>query len=258
MRRSNRHAKQTKNSRWPLVIGSFIFLAFSFLAFVYYKVATLDKFIYVDRTEVGDAEIIIVDSDEGSVLKYLVPADTELSSSQGYGNYKLSSLWILSEKDTSEGKIVSDTLMKNYNIPIYNWKDGSKSNLNFFQRIKAFLIGLQNLSVSEVFDNNNLSNSILINFLDSDISDNQLKIEIDDLTGSYSALDFVSKTVEVLGAKVSSNSKGYDKDLDCIVSGKNILYVAKIANIFSCSQEIDESTNSDLKIKLGAKFVQRI
>ena len=78
---------------------------FVFLSFIIFKVITVDEFIYVNKTEVGDAEII------GNTFKYKIPADTKLNSTRGYGEYKISSLWSLSEKDNN-GRLVPETIEK--------------------------------------------------------------------------------------------------------------------------------------------------
>ncbi len=78
----------------PKIFFMFLFLILlGFLAFFIFRVLTLDKFIYVNKADDGSAEII---SDS---FRYKIPADTELYSARGYGKYKISSLWQLSEKD---------------------------------------------------------------------------------------------------------------------------------------------------------------
>lgn len=243
------------------LIYLFLVSAFGFLAFLIFKVLTLEKFIYVNKVVDGSAEIIIVDPSKSKITKYLIPFDTELDSARGYGIYKISSLWSISEKDNN-GKLVPETITKNYSLPVYlwrncvKWKDNCKSNLNIFQKVKIFFS--KGIKISdEKINSTNITNSILIQFLNQEFIDLTPKIEVEDLTGSLNTLAKVSKIIEVLGGKIVSNSKGYDTNLDCIIYGQQIKYVHIFSNIFNCEEQIDNKLRTDLKIRLGAKFAER-
>ncbi|EKE05861.1 MAG: hypothetical protein ACD_19C00176G0083 [uncultured bacterium] len=255
MRRSNHKRKQ--NSRWPLAIGLLFFLAFVFLSFVIFKVLTLDKFVYVNKTEVGDAEIIITDSRNDKIIKYLIPAETELVSTRGYGKYKLESLWILSQKDVIKGGLVAETITKNYALPIYLWKDGNDTNLTLFQRIKAFTLKRKTVKYDSEFKSFKLANSIIINFVEDEFTQITPKIEIEDLTGEQNLIEKISKIIEITGGKIYSNSKGYNKDLDCEISSKKAETSKIFIKLFNCRSKIDISISTDVKIILGAKFAER-
>ncbi len=255
MRRSS-HRKQTKNSRWPLAVGLLIFFAFAFLGFIVFKILTLDKFIFVNKANDGSAEVIIVEKRINKTTKYLIPSETKLMSARGYGEYKLSSLWQLSEKDETRDKLITETITKNFSLPIYLWKNERKSNLNIYQIISALLMECKKSEYDYIITTK-LPNSVLINFINSKFVDHTPKVDVLDLTGSLNTLDNVSKIIEVVGGKITLNSKGYDKELDCKVIGKKLDVVAIFSNIFSCDGSIDQSISTDLKIYLGAKFAER-
>lgn len=259
MRRSERRKKQ--NSHWLLAVvrwlGLFIFLVFCFLSFTAFKVMTLDKFFYLNKTSAGDGEVIIVDPQKDETLKYLIPAEIEFEASGGYGSYKLSSLWLLSEKDPQSGKLVTDTVVKNFSLPIYLWKNDAKSNLTIYQKIKIFLSVKKNANYEAKITNNKINNSILINFVNSQYLDNVLKIEVEDLTGTQYVIDKVSRIIEVIGSKISNNSKGYDTELDCEIIVKEVKIAEPLNNIFNCKVLIDSLLSSDIKLRLGAKFARR-
>lgn len=244
-RRKQRHAKQ--NSRWPLAIGLFLLLAFGFLSFIFYRIFTLDDFIYVNRTDMGDAEII------GDDFKYKIPADTELASTRGYGKYKLSSLWTLNEKDDG---LVAETITKNLFLPVKLWKDGQKGNLSLLQRAKIYLTSNSSV-ISEDLELDNVPNSVFVKFVDQNFLDFVPRIEIEDLTGTTDTIDRILKIVETIGGKIVLNSKGYDKNFDCEVSGLNLKYVDIFADVLNCDSREAKLEASDVKIKLGAKFADR-
>ena len=247
--------KKKQNSRWPLAVGLLFFLAFAFLVFIIFKVATVDKFIYVNKTEAGDAEIIIVDSKQSRIIKYLIPFETELDSARGYGKYKISSLWTLSEKNNN-GKLISETIAKNLFLPVYLWKNEVKSNLNIYQKIRVFF-NKSNKNIDLEINSTKLPNSDLIQFVNPEFIEIIPKIEVEDLTNSLNTLDKVSNIIEVAGGKITSNSRGYDADLDCEIYGKKLEVVNIFSNIFSCNSSVDETLSTDLKIRLGAKFSER-
>lgn len=225
--------------------------------FVFWKVFSIKSFVYVNRAPNDDAEIIIIDNDSDRVFKYLIPAETNLDSSREYGNYKMSSLWNLSNKEGNDGKLIAETILKNYYLPVYLWKDQKKSNLNFYQKIKSSLAERKTSSYDKILESSNLPNSVLINFVNPDFLENIPTVNIEDLTGSYSVAEKVSKIIEVVGGKITLNSKGFDENEDCVVTGKNIKSARVFADIFGCNTETDNNMNYDIKVKLGAKFVER-
>jgi len=140
MRRSSqiRIKKEKLKIKTRTMLYLFLTLIFIFLAFLIFKVFSLDKFIYVSKTSDNLTEIVVVDPKKDKNIIYRIPAGTVLKSSRGLGEYKIESLWILAKKENFEGKLVSESISSNYFIPLYLWKDGLKTNLNIFQRVKVF------------------------------------------------------------------------------------------------------------------------
>ncbi len=255
MRRSKLPVKQKRF--WPFVISISIFCIVIFIVYLFYKLSSLDKFVYVNRVESGDAEIILVDSKSDDITKYVVSGEAELESAHGYGKYKLKSLWVLSEKDENRGGLVADTLITNYFIPVYLWKDGVNTNMSFIQKIKVKLVSTNNNINQEKIDDMNLSKSIYINFSDDYIANNLDKIEVQDQTGDNATIEKASRILEVMGGKITTNSKGYDKDLDCEISSEDTLILQKVNLILKCSIVDHKNKSVGLTIRLGAKFAER-
>lgn len=260
MRKSNRRKLKTKNSKSKInffVLLSLIILVLGLAFLIMFKVFMLPKFIYVNKTENGGAEIIIIDSSLDKELKYLIPYDTELNSARNYGTYKMSSLWILSEKNSIGGKLIAETVTKNYFLPIYLWRDNTRSNLSLLQRIKIFFTKRNSLGYEATIMSTNLPNSILINFINPSFTDFIPKIEVEDLTGNIGIIGKISNIIEVIGGKITSNSKGYDENLNCEISGRDENVVRIFSEVLNCDEVKNELTNTDLRIRLGAKFVDR-
>mgnify|MGYP001618827341 FL=1 len=232
-------------------------MLFIFLAIIFFKISTLDKFIYVTKTSDNLTKIIVVDSKKDKNIIYKIPAGTLLKSSRGLGEYKIESLWILGKKENFEGKLVSESISSNYSIPLYLWKDGVKTNLNIFQRIKVFFNKYQNDNNDLEFVSFDLPSSILIDFINNDIQEAGLSVELNDLTGDQDVVKNVSSILGNLGTKISTYTKGYEEDFDCQIYGSNTKAVKIIANIFGCKISKEDVTTSDIKIKLGGKFADR-
>lgn len=248
-KRLDRYKK--RSNKWPLVGGLFFGLVIFMTSFIFYKVLTLDDFVYVNKTKEGGAEII------GNSFKYVVPFDAVLDSTRGYGIYKLESLWKLSEKDERKGMVVTESIVKNYHLPVYLWKNGGSTNLSLYQRISV----LVSKNISEVsdfkFGIKELPGSILINFIQDTIVDESLKFEVEDLTGTQSVIEDVSKIIEVSGAKISTNSKGYDSDLDCEILSSGSKSALFFANLFDCKYVAEKELNGVVRFRLGGKFASR-
>lgn len=260
LRRKRIKEKNKKSKSVAIGLWTGLALALLVLSFIliFFKVSNLDKFVFVNKTVDGGGEVVIVDPKADRVLKYKILGDTVLESARGFGEYKLSSLWILGEKEHFDGQLVSESVRSNYLIPVYYWKNGKKTNLPLFERIKVILTNIGNISYEKTLTSRDLQNGILINFLDNDIQEDNITIEVNDLTGDQETINKVSKILGTMGSKISNYTKGYDKDLDCEISGKNINAVKTIANVFGCkisNQNMSETV--DITLNLGILFANR-
>ncbi len=98
---------------------------------------------------------------------------------------------------------------------------------------------------------------ILLSFSDTSLSQKNLKVSIKDVTGRYQEAEIVGGVVEVIGAKVASITRSGEEKLDCEVSGKDEVLIAKIVSIFSCEKVKTQESNFDVVIKLGSGFAKR-
>jgi len=99
---------------------------------------------------------------------------------------------------------------------------------------------------------------LIIYFADSGVSQKNLRVEIKDASGGSRVAQEVGKTIEMIGAKVSSLSKVEQEDTDCQVAGKDKRLVELISAVFSCQKVKGEpSGNFDAQVKLGKGFIGR-
>lgn len=105
--------------------------------------------------------------------------------------------------------------------------------------------------------NGPVSGRLTVNFSDSDFSEGNVRVDIQDATGVSGTANIVGQIVEVMGGKVVSiNRVAEESNLDCVVLGVNPVVVKKTATLFGCKISKDKSV-FDLEIRLGALFAKR-
>lgn len=255
-RHKEKRIKNVKNKR-ILVFWLVLFLisALIFFVFLIFKIQTLKKFAYVNNSD-GNVEVIVIDSQKDKYLKILIDKDFNVQSSRNYGQYKIGNLWVLGQKDGLRGKLVAETVTKNFAIPIYLWKDGRYSNLNLFQVIKSSIVQKQLFEYDYTLKTTNTPDGVLINFANSETELTSPKLEIVDLTGTNNLAENIVNILGVYGVKATSYSKGYDENLDCEIGGFNKTLVDVVSKIFSCQKKLDDG-EADLRIRIGKAFADR-
>lgn len=248
--------KHSKSILFTLLVSGLLFVSLLVFVFIYYKVSTLDKFIFVNKTNDNGGEIVLVNNTSDRIIKYKINPDKILVSARGYGEYKLESLWILGQKEGLNGKLVAETVTTNFLSPVYLWKNGDKTNLNIFQKIKVKSLRINEVNPDKTLDAFDLSNSVLINFINNDIQEKNISVEVEDLTGNQSTINKVSAIIGTLGTKVSGYNKGYDESIDCEISGSDNATANVFADVFDCNI-VNNTETKGIKIKLGAKFADR-
>lgn len=257
MRRKNREKKiKHKTSLVVYFVLLVIVSVVVGLLTVWYKISNLEKFTYVEKTSDNGAFITVVDSKADKSIRYKINSETVMNSARGLGEYRLESLWILGDKEGYGGKLVSESIISNYLIPVYLWKNDKKSNLSFYQKIKVRMISGQNIGDSYDLKGKDLPSSILINFIDNNIQESEIRVFVDDMTGDPEVMARVSSIIGTMGTKVSGYSKGYDENLDCEMYGSDLDKLEVFSSVFGCKY-LNQADGGEVKIRLGAKFAER-
>lgn len=66
-------------------------------------------------------EIYSIDSETGKVLKAVIPANTQLTASFGYGNWLAGSLWTFGIQEKRGGELLAKSVQKSFGIPVDAW-----------------------------------------------------------------------------------------------------------------------------------------
>jgi hypothetical protein len=102
-----------------------------------------------------------------------------------------------------------------------------------------------------------ISQRLTVYFSDNENSDQNIRVNIVDATGSPGVSEKVGEILQVIGGKVVSiDKKTTPEDSDCVIYGTNSDLVKEVSNLFSCQNESGASA-FDLDIHLGAKFAKR-
>lgn len=102
-----------------------------------------------------------------------------------------------------------------------------------------------------------VSGRLTANFSDTDFSGQNVRVAVQDATGTHGTANTVGQIIEIMGGKVVSiNKTAEDPESDCIVSGINPKVVKKTAALFGCRVSNDPSI-FDLEIKIGSLFAKR-
>lgn len=123
-RRPRRKRLVKKNSR----LGSiwvFVFLAFTFLII---NLTTrfwnnTAKLSLVATKEDGGVVVIVFDPLAEKITSIEFPGNTQVEVARQLGTWKIGSLWQLGKNEGLEGKLLAETLVYHFRLPIYIWGD---------------------------------------------------------------------------------------------------------------------------------------
>src|SRR3990172_8213094 len=246
-----------------LIAGAFFFLSFQTRFW-----DAKSKLTLATNTKEGDIIVSSFDPQTASVTNIFIPASTQLNVSRQLGSWRAKSIWQLGLNEKLSGALLRETV-----LPLKtNLKVGDKIKLGIFalsvknpKRTDLDLRQGNYLKKARLTDGEEGYiptgaglEKLIIYFADSGVSQKNLRVEIKDASGGSRVAQEVGKTIEMIGAKVSSLSKVEQEDTDCQVAGKDKRLVELISAVFSCQKVKGEpSGNFDAQVKLGKGFIGR-
>lgn len=116
----------------------------------------------VINSPVGDIVVVVLDAKNEEMTKIIIPGSTELEVARQLGKWKARSVWKLGENEKLGGKLLRETIIKDFHFPILGFADGGaygfsqgdalgilkaailpyKSNLTVADRIRIGLFSL--------------------------------------------------------------------------------------------------------------------
>lgn len=290
-RRLNRLQNSNKKIN-KYLLRIILFVAFVLLSAVFiFNIISDSEKIAIATTQGEDVSVIVFDPQEKQIVNLTIPGDTEVNVARNLGLWKIKSVWQLGEDENLSGKLLTETIAKNFSLPIFNYADDSTlaflddsflkslknilrkkdSNLNKIKLLRLMVFAKTaslrkdiNLTDSYVLRkqeliggdvgyviSSNESQRILSYFADSNFRG--VKVVIVNNTGSDKLLEPVSRIIEVLGVKPAI-TQGKDFEGGCRVEAKDNLLLKKIASIFNCESKTSEGLNDEIQIFLGEDF----
>lgn len=148
---------------WPILA---VFLAFLFISLLTKFWNSSDKLVLATSLKNGDVLVTAFDPTGGEVTNISIPGSTQVSVSRQLGTWKLRSVWALGQNEKISGKLLAETITKNFRFPAVAWADSPAAafsqnslgpllkavfspyptNLKFGDRVKiaVFSLGVKN------------------------------------------------------------------------------------------------------------------
>jgi len=116
-----------KNGKKSLKKFAIIFLI-GLLVFLFVSLQTKfwsssDKTALVIRKESGDVIISVFDPEQEKITNLIIPESTEVNVARQLGRWKLRSVWELGEDEKLGGKLLAETFVRHFKLPIVAWAD---------------------------------------------------------------------------------------------------------------------------------------
>lgn len=174
-RRRIKRKKRKKRRKTLLKIGIWVFLVL-FLVLLF-KLTTKywssdSKLTMAVFEESGDIRVSTFDPEADTIRSVIIPADTEVKVARQLGTWRIKSVWRLGEDEGFDGKLLAETVTKQFKIPVFVWAGSRasgfssgdaipvlksaiapyKTNLGLGDRLKlaAFSLGVKNFKREEV------------------------------------------------------------------------------------------------------------
>ncbi len=169
------------------------------------------------------------------------------------GNILKSTKAIFNNNDTNLS-FIDEIRVALFSLPI-----GNNQRININLKNSSYLRDVRQKDGSEGLEIGETMPGNLESYLvDPFISQSNLNVLINNGSHDSSTVDTVVKTIEVLGANVSSVQNSGNNTDDCKVIGIREVAVNKIAKIFDCKVSLEKAnSNFDIEVDFGTKFKER-
>ena len=271
-------------------------------------IVILFLFFWQRRTWVGDSKLTLAVNDRNRVLlgvfdpqtseitTIIIPGSTQVDVSRRLGEMRVSSVWKLGQDENLMGRLLSETITKNFRIPTNYWADGFASgflgkgsifsalfrkyrtNLSFSDRLRLFFFSLKVkefkrteidlskttfLKEKKLIDgemgyvvNELVPQRIMILASDNLIVKRDLKILLTNATGDVNISEDIGRIIEAMGTKIASVENTKKEEIDCVVTGEDKEIVKRFVLLFGCQPKTGRG-NFDIEFKFGTKFADR-
>ncbi|MGB6839024.1 MAG: hypothetical protein WBD86_00425 [Microgenomates group bacterium] len=168
-RRKRRSKSKSKKFLLILFFATFLFVLVTHQTKFWRSDAK--SFLLIRRSG-GDIAVSIFDPKLEKVTNIIIPKNTEVTVARQLGTWKLGSVWKLGENEGLEGRLLAETIVKHFKLPVVVWADSGaegfaggelmgiikavfvpyKTNLGIGDRVKIgfFSVRIKNLKREEI------------------------------------------------------------------------------------------------------------
>ncbi len=98
-----------------------------------------DKVSFVFRQSSGDVAVSVLDPKLNEMTTLTIPGDTQVDVARSYGTLRIKNVWQLALNEKLNGKLLSETVARNFLFPVNLWSDSDAVNIkdaDFFGVLK--------------------------------------------------------------------------------------------------------------------------
>lgn len=142
-RRSKRRANKKKNSSGIIkvvIAGLLLLFAYLLITFTTKYWDGERKLAVAVSHKNGDVSVLNLDPATESITSVKIPGDTQVLVARQLGTWRLKSVWNLGEDEGLSGRLLSETITKQFNLPVYVWAEEKAlafSTGEFIELVKA-------------------------------------------------------------------------------------------------------------------------
>jgi len=169
--RSLRKEKKTGAKKYALILFAVLLCVLTYLFFLGKRVFDGKEKTLLVAGGKNDVLIVILDPEVQEVTRISIPATTLVSVSRNLGDWKIGSVWELGENEKLGGRLLAETVTKNFYAPVSSWVNsdgfdffqgklgvlkfifsGLESNLTFVDRVRmsTFFLGVKDYKKTDI------------------------------------------------------------------------------------------------------------
>lgn len=270
-------AKKTRALRFVFVFLTLTILVLIALVIYLTKSIYSLNFSFVRQIKDDGIEVVSMNFKRSSMQSIFIHPDTVLDLPGNKGRYKASSIWKLGLKSKGDNRFVPRVVSYNFLLPVYDVVSSEESTLDYKSKIAVYLVDrgiiglkhqkfnlqesgfLRQIDFGDGSSGYELSKKILprsmtLAFVD-ELSSQMDGLNLHDMSGSASKLEYLSLIVESMGSKIVAYKKGYDSELNCRVTYKSSNEVIFFEKLFGCEIKQEDTADNFILLQIGAKFL---
>ena len=149
--KKSRSRRRTHFPKWILLVFTLLFLLI--LVFAHTKYWGKSLSLVVASPANNGVDVYVFNQARGEMYIISIPADTQVEVAHDLGVWKVGSVWQLGINEKLGGRLLSDTLIKNFLFPVGVWAGNDFSKIingNFVEILKTIIFSKRtNLGVGD-------------------------------------------------------------------------------------------------------------